>query len=455
VDVTADHETEVSEFEAASGRIVTSDLELVALRESHAALTQGFAALVAERDYLRIQHAEDEAALHAARVKAQQALERSAALQGVHDRLAIQAAHHDAELSALRDAHKDILERFGAIVAERNFIRCTLAELDGKEQAASERARQLTDRLAHLERDRAVGLGAAQADLGVPVIGGDAGSVVQVLVPMADGRQVQLAVPVVPFAARPSCYIFAYAKSGSVLLDLLVRDITAAAGVPAFNLTQQLFLNGASFADSDYDWKRMHVSRGVVHYGFRGYPPGGLPIEAENPMILLVRDPRDMMVSSYFSMAASHGLPAEGPQREELLRSRAFTNEMTVDEYCIKLAHGYLQAFALCREHLDRAKVFRYEDIIFEKHRFVEELCGLMGISLRHEEIDRIARAHDVRPEREDTSAHTRNVTPGDHRRKLKPATISKLNEVFADFMAYYGYALDEEAAPRASSASR
>lgn len=453
----ADQEELASELSVEQGD--AGDRELAALRQSHVELTQKFGALVAERDYLRIQHAEDEAALLAARVKADQALERSAVLQGAHDRLAIKTAHLDAELAAMREGHSDISKRFSAVVAERNFIRTDLAELEGKERASAEHARQMSERLHRLERERAIGLAAAQAELGLPVIGGDAGSVVQVLAPMADGRQVQLAVPVAPFAAKPSCYIFAYAKSGSVLLDLLVRDITAAAGVPAFNLTEQLFFNGASFVDSDYDWKRMHVSRGVVHYGFRGYPPCGLPIETENPLILLVRDPRDMMVSSYFSMAVSHGLPAEGPQREELLRSRSFVNRMSVDEYCIKLAHGYLQAFELCREHLGRAKVFRYEDIIFEKHRFVADLCGLMGVTLPHEDIDRISRAHDVRPKRENVSAHTRNVTPGDHRNKLRPETIAELNEVFADFMAYYGYAPDKEAAHepfrRAASASR
>lgn len=416
------------------------DAELEALRHAHKGLVERFASLVAERDYLQIERGEQQAALHAARVKAEQALSRFGELEADRDSLAIALKHHQAELSAFQRGHLELTHHVSGLVAERNFVRAESAELEGKEKASAERARQLSERLARLEEEREAGLAAAERALGLTVVGGAASGAVKVLAPMKDGRRVQLSVPLAPFAKNPSCYISAYAKAGSVMLDGLVRDITVAVGAPAFNPTVQLFEQGCSFIDSDYDWTRLYAPRGVVHYGFRGYPPGGLPLEGDNPIVLLVRDPRDMLVSSYYSMVASHGVPTEGPQREELLRSRKMAGKLTVDEYCLRFAHGYQQEFERCRAHFDRATVFRYEDVIFQKHTFVANLCKIIGVSLPRDEIDRIAQAHDVRPKTEDVSAHVRKVTPGDHRNKLKPETIDALNGVFAEFMTYYGY---------------
>jgi len=44
-------------------------------------------------------------------------------------------------------------------------------------------------------------------------------------------------------------------------------------------------------------------------------------------------------------------------------------------------------------------------------------------------------------PEREDVTAKRRQVTPGDHRRKLRAETIAALDEQLAEELVVYGYA--------------
>jgi hypothetical protein len=46
----------------------------------------------------------------------------------------------------------------------------------------------------------------------------------------------------------------------------------------------------------------------------------------------------------------------------------------------------------------------------------------------------------DVMPEEEKPTAFVRKVRPGDHRDKLDAATIARLNEIFAEEIAKYGY---------------
>lgn len=46
----------------------------------------------------------------------------------------------------------------------------------------------------------------------------------------------------------------------------------------------------------------------------------------------------------------------------------------------------------------------------------------------------------DRRPAQERPDKHVRRVTPGDHREKLQPATIARLNEAFGDVLERFGY---------------
>lgn len=419
---------------------------LVAQRSRYDELTQSFADLVAERDYLRIDLKEREAGLLALRARLEDLFFRFEHAEQVRGKLELQTRAQEAELTALRNGHADVTRRFADIVAERDFLRTELAQRNGAVDAAAEHYRRQNDRAHKLERDRSAGMLAIEKRLGVKTAKGDAGTVVDVLIPTKAGRELCIKVPSAPLAQTPSSYFFSYAKAGSVLLEGLIRDIVAAADVPAFNLSEQLFALGHSPTDSKFAWKSLFAQRGVVHYGFRNYPHYELPLQDENPLVLLVRDPRDMLVSAYFSAAKSHGLPEEGPHRGELERAREEASRQSVDEYCLAHIDDYLTALQYNRDHgLDRAAVFRYEDIIFRKYDFVANLCEIMGVSLYPEEVDRIARTHDLVPAREDVNAHVRNVHPGDHRTKLRPSTIEALNEAFADFMAAYGYDVEAD----------
>ena len=423
---------------------------LVGQRERYDELAKAFADLVAERDYLRIDLKERDAALLALRERMDDLFTRLQRIEEERGKLDIQTRQQEAELTASRNGHADLAQRFAGIVAERDFLRAELAQRDGAVDALAEHYRRQSERAAQLEHDRSAAMLDIEKRLGVKTAKGDPGAAVDVLISTKAGRELSITVPTAPLAQTPSCYIFSYAKAGSVLLDGLVRDIVAVARAPSLNLSEQLFALGHSPNDCEFDWKSLFAPRGVVHYGFRNYPPYQLELHDESPLVLLVRDPRDMLVSAYFSATKSHALPEEGPHRSELELRREKASRLSVDDYCLAHINDYLTAFRHNREHgLDRAIVFRYEDIIFKKRQFVADLCEIMGVSLYPEEIDRIARTHDLVPEREDVNAHVRNVRPGDHRKKLRPGTIEALNDAFAEFMAAYGYEIEDAAASK------
>jgi hypothetical protein len=175
-----------------------------------------------------------------------------------------------------------------------------------------------------------------------------------------------------------------------------------------------------------------------VYSGFRHYPAFDLPIE-KNPVVLLVRDPRDMLVSLYFSIAKSHVIPTP---ESRLAKERAQVLAMDLQDFVIKRAPGYVSQLNRYRHALAHANLLeiRYEDGIYDKKSMLQNIIEHFGIQLKRRLLQRISANHDIIPAQENEEAHIRQVHPGNFRKKLKPATIKRLNEILAPFLERYEY---------------
>ena len=85
------------------------------------------------------------------------------------------------------------------------------------------------------------------------------------------------------------------------------------------------------------------------------------------------------------------------------------------------------------------AKIFRYEDIIFNKNEFAHTICDYLGINW-DDSFDDIVKKHDIFPKMENKNNFIRKVIPGDHTEKLNRETISWLNVYFYDILTKFKY---------------
>ena len=125
-----------------------------------------------------------------------------------------------------------------------------------------------------------------------------------------------------------------------------------------------------------------------------------------------------------------------------MLSSRQTAQTTSVDGYVVSMAapmrrtlHEYLPL-----KQDRRCRIFRYEDIIFEKARWISEICSFFEWSISSDQVKLILGWADIVPEKEDPTMFVRRVRPGDHREKLSPHTISRLNEIFGSELTEYGY---------------
>ena len=164
-----------------------------------------------------------------------------------------------------------------------------------------------------------------------------------------------------------------------------MRALSEQIGITYVSLMGEFFKLGLAEQDVPSTTSRVFADNGSCFGGFRAFPKTfEIPNLATRRSIFLLRDPRDMLVSHYFSMRLSHPDPGKilTTSRQSLPR-RDKALVMTVDEYAIDLVRYYVRQIGryidVLEKHRDNFTVFRYEDVIFEKRRWVAEICEAFG----------------------------------------------------------------------------
>lgn len=254
------------------------------------------------------------------------------------------------------------------------------------------------------------------------------------------GERYQLTVPE-PTHSRPSCYVFAYAKSGSTLLDRMIRQYCGARDIATFSLNGEAFQKGVRPQEINPDALKCFSPEGVIYTGFRSYP-AHFDLELDNcKIILLVRDPRDMLVSLFYSMVKSHPelRDTTGSWSKEIedADTKGLTNFVLERSFSYKMYHRRYSEALKGRE----VKVYKYEDVIYNKREWLIDILNYLEIKVEDHLVDAVVAKNDIIPDKEDDTQHVRQVHPGNYKKKLDQDTIIKLNRRMLDFLKEFDYA--------------
>jgi Sulfotransferase domain len=241
----------------------------------------------------------------------------------------------------------------------------------------------------------------------------------------------------------PSFFVFAMHKSGSTLMNRMLDQALSAAGVPQVPLPSIAFEAGLP-ANEILNPEELIFPQGYCYRNFHGFPPYLHRFDISgNKKILLIRDPRDIVVSYYFSMAKSHRLPRLGVVKRYLLNMRDKARTANIDQFCRSVAKEFKSQFRSYQSILSTdLRLYRYEDVVFDKKAWLEDMLGYVGVALSPAKLGRIARENDIWPEVERPSKHIRQVMPGNFRKHLSRESIDVLNAEFEPLLTEYKYAI-------------
>ncbi|MDO6478366.1 sulfotransferase domain-containing protein [Shimia thalassica] len=234
-------------------------------------------------------------------------------------------------------------------------------------------------------------------------------------------------------------------KSGSTMFSRILTFLARRNQINVVDLPGTAFRSGFTVAD----WEKADLSEimkpGNLFSGFRALPQG--IANSENfksaSKVFMFRDPRDALISQYYSDAFSHKLPEEGtPGRELFLKKRAEARSTGIDDYVLKHARNMSSTMLGCSDLLTdpTCACFRYEDYVFQKRRMIHKIIKHFDWQCHPGQIENILREIDVVPEAEDTKKFIRKAVPGDHVNKLEPQTIRRLNKHLEECMTVFDY---------------
>lgn len=242
-----------------------------------------------------------------------------------------------------------------------------------------------------------------------------------------------------------SVYFYSLHKAGTALFTHVLRQVT---GLTHVDYETMLFDNELP-EDINYEkyghlygvfriQKEKHTQpyiKLIRHISEKEFVKG-------KNIIFLVRDPRDVLISLYYSMGNSHIASSNEAISEEL----AFTRETIqsakrkIDGFAKTNAGTIGKRFEILFELSKVCKhsvILRYEDLLNDYDDFIQEFDKYITIpDERKRELFEASRPR----EDEDLSAHKRSGKVGQYRQKLKPETILKINQVLKPVLKKFGY---------------
>ncbi len=190
----------------------------------------------------------------------------------------------------------------------------------------------------------------------------------------------------------------------------------------------------------------LHIFRpeGYLYTVFGGLVEGIPNLEAYR-MVIMVRDPRDVLVSGYYSYAYSHEAPRAKAKMDEFEEWREFVQSLTIDEYALEISQNLrerLRKYLAVTAVHPHVCVLKYEEMIGDFPTWLDRLlayCQLeISTGLRRELLNEAQRTS--RKKKEEIRQHRRQVTPGEYQQKFKPETVDYLDTYLADVLEGFNY---------------
>lgn len=241
---------------------------------------------------------------------------------------------------------------------------------------------------------------------------------------------------------HPSILFFTTQKCASRYVSRVIQSLAQAEGM--VSVDYDAFVTILRVSGTRHPYK----PDGALPSAFRSdgyfYGPIGsyrdIPERRNYCVVLQLRDPRDVLTSLYYSTSFSHSIISP-----KFIKERKEALEMSIDKFVLKNTKKYYSIYSDYDEKLLGQKgvlFLRYEDMVADFPKWLKELA-------QHTQLDHLSESLDLVKKQanfsfsvdgEDVYAQRRQITPGDYLRKLRPATIEKLNQHLLPVLKTFGY---------------
>ncbi|TVQ03049.1 MAG: hypothetical protein EA359_10535 [Balneolaceae bacterium] len=163
-------------------------------------------------------------------------------------------------------------------------------------------------------------------------------------------------------------------------------------------------------------------------------------------IILMIRDPRDILVSKYFSVAYSRSTEYENEEKNQyFMERRSQVKKMTLDEFVLSESDSLLSVFSRYERVLvskySNMYLSKYEEMVSEFPLWLSQILEFCELEISKNLFNKLIKENvKLIPDNENIERHIRRAKPGDYNEKLKRETIDILNQSFESVLQTYNY---------------
>lgn len=249
---------------------------------------------------------------------------------------------------------------------------------------------------------------------------------------------------------HPSILHFSLNKSATQYTKRVLNEAAESVGLVNAHLNGYAFHSDFPYLDDlsaveMAQYQYLFKSKGYLYSVFGGMIEN-IPNLSDFLVVWMIRDPRDILVSSYYSTAYSHPTPGKRSNKTaDFQTKRQTAQQLSIDDFVLQESEALRQVYQryidLLLPHHPNCYITKYEEMVADHEQWLSDLLAYCQLSISDElKAKLVAQNKRMKPKGEDKNAHMRKGVAGDFREKLQDETIEKLNVRFGAVLGRFGY---------------
>jgi len=160
--------------------------------------------------------------------------------------------------------------------------------------------------------------------------------------------------------------------------------------------------------------------------------------------IFFLRDPRDVLVSAYYSFGYTHSTPTNTEHIAKFEKSRNKIKEQGIDDYALEQVETWIKPlyedYQKLRESADNYLYLQYDLFKDNTTSFIQKIGNYLDIQIDDTTISKLIEIAQPTQTVENQSSHKRSGKSRQFVEKLTPETVGLLNEKLASVLAYWEF---------------
>ena len=250
--------------------------------------------------------------------------------------------------------------------------------------------------------------------------------------------------------ANKSSLIWTTHKCASVYLKKVINTINKHSEFKTFDYSTTVWSLGSRiFLDNPYEiesYSSLYRSHGEIYGPLR--TPFDFEGREEFNNIFFFRDPRDLLVSKYYSIAFSHNSPYQKLTFEKFLKKRNDARSLGINDFCLKEAEEwiipYFAKFKALRDSSEEHSIFKYDQFIDDPALFLSEFLNSINVSLPKNVENKLIKIAKTPLKNKSANwnykSHYRSGKSRQFEYELDALTVKKLNKKLKEILIYWDF---------------